>query len=252
MAGTLGATIPSNLSDRLSSMSALRTLPVAIFVATIPFFLTTTTVRIVVNTPALYSYGFDRYDIPKRTGIERKELISAGRQIREYFNNENALLDVRVIRGGVLRSIYNQREIDHMRDVKDLIRNVYIVQFLSGLFLLGFIASLLGIRGLRSYKDIVRYAGLGSVITIGLVAVAGIASFIGFEKVFLAFHLISFSNDLWQLDPSKDYLIAMFPQAFFYDATMVIGLAITAEATVLTLVPIVLTGWRPWRVLRQR
>lgn len=227
-------------------------MPVAIFVASIPLFLTTTTVRIVVNTPALYSYGFDRYDIPKRTGIERKELLSAGRQIREYFNNENALLDVRVVRGGILRSIYNQREINHMRDVKDLIRNVYVVQFLSGLFLLGFIATILGIRGLRSYKDIVRYAGRGSVITIGLVAVAGIASFIGFEKVFLAFHLISFSNDLWQLDPSKDYLIAMFPQSFFYDATMVIGLAITVEAILLTLVPIVLTGWRPWRVLRQR
>lgn len=230
----------------------LKTLPVALFVASIPLFLTTTTVRIVVNTPALYSYGFDRYDIPKRTGIERKELLSAGRQIREYFNNGNALLDVRVVRGGILRSIYNQREIDHMRDVKDLIQNVYVVQFLSGLFLLGFIATTLGIRGLRSYKDIVRYAGRGSVITIGLVAVAGIASFIGFEKVFLAFHLISFSNDLWQLDPSKDYLIAMFPQSFFYDATMVIGLAITVEAILLTLVPIVLTGWRPWRVLRQR
>ena len=48
----------------------------------------------------------------------------------------------------------------------------------------------------------------------------GIASLTGFEDVFYAFHVVSFSNDLWQLDPNRDYLIAMFPENFFYDATM--------------------------------
>ncbi len=237
------------LSGRLSSMKALMRLPVAVFVVAIPLFLIATNVRLVVNAPVLYSYGFDRYDIPARTGIERSELISAGRQIREYFNDDQDLLDVRVAVRGVLRSIYSQREVDHMKDVKGLVRGVYAAQLLSGLYLLAFAAAFLGVRGIRSYRDIVRYAGVGGIATIGLVVVAGVASLIGFEQVFLAFHLVSFSNDLWQLDPSRDFLIAMFPQAFFFDATMAIGLATVAEAVVLFLSPITLMGWRPWRNL---
>ena len=52
---------------------------------------------------------------------------------------------------------------------------------------------------------------------------------------FLMFHLISFSNDLWQLDPSRHYLIAMFPQNFFFDATVAIAIATIFEALLLTL-----------------
>ncbi len=39
----------------------------------------------------------------------------------------------------------------------------------------------------------------------------------------MQFHLLSFTNDLWQLDPRRDYLIMMYPQGFFRDATIAIG-----------------------------
>ena len=44
----------------------------------------------------------------------------------------------------------------------------------------------------------------------------------GYE--FRYFHLISFTNDLWILDPRRDYLIMMFPQGFFFDSTMFIAM----------------------------
>ena len=65
-------------------------------------------------------------------------------------------------------------------------------------------------------------------------AVAGAASLAGFEDVFYAFHVISFANDLWQLDPSRDYLIAMFPEGFFFDATMWIAGLTIVQAVILT------------------
>ena len=74
-------------------------------------------------------------------------------------------------------------------------------------------------------------------MTLGLVALVGLGSLVGFDRLFLAFHLVSFSNDLWQLDPRRDYLIAMFPQGFFFDATMLIALAVVVEAAVLVIVP---------------
>jgi uncharacterized membrane protein len=47
---------------------------------------------------------------------------------------------------------------------------------------------------------------------------------------------MSFSNDLWLLDPSKDYLIMMFPQGFFFDAAVFIIATIIIEALVLWLI----------------
>ena len=46
---------------------------------------------------------------------------------------------------------------------------------------------------------------------------------IDFGWLFTQFHFLSFANDLWLLDPYNDYLIIMFPQHFFFEATLFIG-----------------------------
>ena len=68
----------------------------------------------------------------------------------------------------------------------------------------------------------------------------------GFEGLFLKFHEISFSNDFWLLDRSKDFLIMMFPENFFLDATLWIVGSTIIEAVLLTGVPVALLWWRPW------
>ena len=78
-------------------MRPFKFLLVAVFVACIPVFLVASNVRWVINAPFLYSYGFDKYDVAETTGIEREELIKAGAAFREYFNNDDNVLDVRVV-----------------------------------------------------------------------------------------------------------------------------------------------------------
>ena len=225
-------------------MRYLRLIAAGLFVASIPVFLITTNVRWVINAPALYSYGFDRYDIVEATGIDRGELIKGGRQIRDYFNNDVELLDLRVVLYGETVSLYNQREVSHMKDVKALVRGSYRAQELTGIYLVLFAA--LGLFMVRRafLPPLARYAGLGAAGTLALVVAAGLASVVGFQQVFLAFHLVSFSNDLWQLDPSRDFLIAMFPQSFFFDSTMLVALSTVVEAAVVVLAAIGFLGWR--------
>ena len=228
-------------------MRLVRLVPAALFVAAVPFFLIATNVRLVINLPYLYSYGFDKYDIPYWTGIERSELLSAGKQLRDYFNDDSELLDLRVVLGGVRRSLYNDREVGHMKDVKGLVTGVYRVQELTLAYFIVFGAVSLWIARRRSLPRLGRLAGYGGLLTLSLAFVTGLASVVAFQQIFLAFHLVSFSNDLWQLDPSRDYLIAMFPQSFFFDATMWIALLTVLEAVVLAAVPGYLLWWRPRR-----
>ena len=50
----------------------------ALFVAAVPVLLIVFSVAWAVNDLGLYARGFDKYDIPAVTGIERDDLIQAG------------------------------------------------------------------------------------------------------------------------------------------------------------------------------
>ena len=84
-----------------------------------------------------------------------------------------------------------------------------------------------------------QLAGWGGAVTLALVVVVGLAALVGFDRLFLAFHLISFTNDLWILDPRRDVLLMMFPQGFFFEATMWIVGSTVVEAVILTIYPVV-------------
>lgn len=229
----------------------LRIAAVTLFVATVPLFLVTSNLRWVIQTPLLYSYGFDKYDIVERTDIERDELLSAAGQIRDYFTNGDEFITISVVRRGVRApNLYNEREVLHMKDVKGLVKGVYRVQLLTGLYLLGF--AVVGFAmGRRSFlPKLARHAGLGGGVTLGLAALIGFGALVGFQRLFLAFHQVSFSNDFWLLDPRRDFLIMMFPEGFFLDATMWVAGATIVEALLLAAIPVALFCWRP-RVARR-
>ena len=205
-------------------MSIIKAIAYTAFVIAIPLFLIIMNLRVVVNTPLLYSYGFDQYEIERVTGIERSDLISAGRQIRDYFNNEERWLNVQVpIRGGEPEPLYNTTELLHMWDVKVLIRTLYNVQLIVGLYIVLFIPVGLALAPHAFPRILLRLIAWGAGLTLAIVFVTGLLSLTGFSQTFYAFHVIAFTNDLWKLDPARDYLIAMFPEGFFFDATMVLA-----------------------------
>ena len=220
-------------------MRVLKIAAGVVFVAFVPLLLISTNTRLVINFPGLYSYGFDRYDIPTRTGIERAELIDAGRQIRTYFNDDTELLDVRVFVVGIRRSIYGEREVLHMRDVKGLVQGVYAVQYIAAAYMALSLAVCAWVMRREALALAVRLLSYGGLATLGLAVLVGpgLARWVS-TGLFLAFHLVSFSNDLWQLDPRRHMLLAMFPQGFFFDATMLIALLTVLEAGILAF-----AGW---------
>ena len=73
----------------------------------------------------------------------------------------------------------------------------------------------------------------GSGLTVGLMLLLGLGVLFNFDQLFLLFHLVSFSNQFWQLDPTSDYLIMLFPQGFWYDATIFCALTTASLAIIL-------------------
>ena len=117
--------------------SIIRAVVTSLFVLAVPVLLISASVAWAVNDLGLYARGFDKYDIPSVTGIEREDLVQVGREIRSYFHSTQEPLDVRTTIYGREQVLFNYREVIHMADVKDLIWVVYGAGALALLFMAG-------------------------------------------------------------------------------------------------------------------
>ena len=213
----------------------------------IPIFLITTSVTWAITDLRLYSYGFDKYEVAEAGGIARDDLISAARDIRAYFNSTNEPLNVKAKVYGEERALFDDREISHMRDVKRLVWGVYIAGATSGTYLLA--TTLVGfLRNGRRFATVFSRCILyGGMLTVSLVLTVGLIAMLAFDQLFQLFHQVSFSNDFWQLDPNRHYLVIMFPNGFWFDATIFVALASICMALASSLLAggyLVATEWR--------
>ena len=213
-------------------MQRVAWIPAVLFVLAIPLFLISNSVIWAVNSPGLYERGFEEYDISRTTGINQEDLRQVGAELRRYFNIRSGLLSVRTRVRGIERDIFNPREALHMRDVKKLVWMVYAVATVSGVYLLLVTGVGVMIRPLFP-REVARLCVWGGGLTIGLVAGIGLFALVGFDTLLLKFHQFSFSNDLWQLDARRDYLLMLFPQEFWLDATIWVATRAVAGAGLL-------------------
>jgi integral membrane protein (TIGR01906 family) len=200
-----------------------------LFICCLPVLFLTSTIYLEVNALGLYEYGFDKYEISQTTGIDRIQLRNVAQHLINYFNLREDTAQVTVVKDGEEFNLFNERELIHLNDVRGLIQLDYWVQ--RGAFLLMVICALALFFGFRAdWRMLVKGLFWGSCITMGLMVFLALWALFGFERFFILFHLVSFSNEFWMLDPARDYLIRLFPGGFFYDATLFGFGAIVLEA----------------------
>lgn len=112
-------------------------------------------------------------------------------------------------------SLFTEREQAHMRDVKGLVVALrWFTVFnwvIFGVALLWFLPERVRVSA------VIRSACLYAAWSL-VVSALGMTLF--FEQIFLRFHEVSFSNDLWLLDPAEHALIRVYPQEFFLRFTV--------------------------------
>ena len=206
----------------------------ALFIIAVPLFLITGSVTWAFNSPGLYNDGFEKYSISRISGITDSDLRQVGADIRGYLNSGDEPLRIRTRILGTEQDLFNDREVAHMSDVKQLVRGVYILALASAVYLAAMAVTGFAMRRSRFVEPLAKLALWGGGLTLGLLVVFGIVALVGFDGVFLKFHQFSFANDFWQLDPRTDYLVRIFPQEFWFDATMWVAVRAITGALVLT------------------
>lgn len=212
----------------------------AAFVVALPVFLVTTNVRFLAGEQRFYERGFRVHDADVATGLPLSELDRAAAEIIDYFENDARTLRIVVEEDGEETSLFNARETTHMEDVKALMRLVFRANEVSLAFVIAYIGGVFVWAGQASTRRLatLSLAGVGlGFAAVGLVAILALVG--GFESTWDRFHEVVFRNDFWQLDPDTDRLIQMFPEAFWAEMTLLVGILTVAEALVIVIAAMV-------------
>ena len=157
----------------------------------------------------IYEYNLNFYPITERTSLEIEEIREINSMIQNYFFDESEFIEV---------SIFNEKEIYHMKDVKDIINSLFLYGKLSSILFV--IITLLCVK--RFSVKINSVFKTSSIIYSAILVLLALGFLISFNKLFIIFHEIAFSNDLWKLNINEDYLLMMYPENFFRDIALLI------------------------------
>ena len=176
---------------------------IIMLIISLPFYILLKSVEINTFNKDIYLNSYEKHDAPAITGKSMEELEYITETILTYLREG---LDRKV-----LEPYFNDREVQHMEDVKILFKNGFILKnvlfFLSLVLIITFVV-------LKEQRTLAKGLFYGIFIWWGSMLLLFILSMLDFTKYFTYFHLI-FYNDLWLLNPKTDLLIQMLPKPSF-------------------------------------
>ena len=115
--------------------------------------------------------------------------------------------------------LYNERELEHMLDVKNVVSGAMnVLLFGSGLLIALAIWAWIGKWKLEFLKGLER----GALLLLGLIGLVILSVLILFQYIFVLFHQIFFASGTWSFLFS-DTLIRLFPERFWQDTFLMVG-----------------------------
>lgn len=116
--------------------------------------------------------------------------------------------------------LYNERELQHMLDVKNVVQAALRIWYFS--------LGLLVVTGILAYfdgwkREYRRAIGRGGWLTLALLGAILLFVFLAFGVIFVLFHNIFFESGTWTFLYS-DTLIRLFPERFWRDTFLAVGL----------------------------
>ncbi|MGB3716358.1 MAG: TIGR01906 family membrane protein [Candidatus Promineifilaceae bacterium] len=213
-----------------------------------PILLSLWTVRLLItwNAPSFPSLEYSRVE-SDRYGFSDEERIEYAEATLDYLRQSEPadeviflLEDLRL--SDTNQALYNQREIGHMLDVKNLVDLFNQIFQVVGIFALAGVIYLLA----RPETRIEAYGAImyGGALTAAILLVMVVLILISWSFVFVQFHELLFPPDTWTFAMS-DSLIRLFPEQFWFDFGVLWTVGILIQGIFLALVGYLLQRRKP-------
>ena len=189
-----------------------------------------------------YQQAQMRNQVSEVVGLPQTKINIINDHIIDYLKLKTDDLQLNLNHDQRTIEVFNDKELEHMRDVRQL--------FIYGYIFLGIsVAVLAAVLIISFYKRALKYFRRITVITplilviISIIVIAVVL--VDFNYWFTIFHQISFTNELWLLDPQQDILIQIMPLDFF--SRIFIRIIITTITGLAAVFVMGLTIVRVWR-----
>ncbi|MFW5709497.1 MAG: TIGR01906 family membrane protein [Chloroflexota bacterium] len=209
----------------------------------VPVLLVLLSVRLVM-TPLFLELEYNRPGFPEdRYGMTQAERLMYAPRVLNYLLNDaeiSYLADMTFPDG---RQMFNARELRHMVDVKVLTRAAYMLLLTGGLFTV--VLSVVLMR--YDHARWIIFNGLfnGAALTLGLIGAIVLMALLAWDTFFTGFHTLFFEAGTWRFAYS-DTLIRLFPERFWFDAALTIGILTSIGAAL-----ILISTWRRGSLIKR-
>lgn len=194
-----------------------------IFSVCLSVFIITGIIRFTVGFKELYYFDIGYLDIPKLSNLSEEEI----KLNYDYLIDYNLSKKVDGFQMPTIKSSIEGKV--HFEEVR------YIFQNLSKIAGVCLVISIVGIVINFKNKNI-QFLNLTSKVLISLPVVLAIPTIIDFDRSFVIFHKLMFSNDYWIFDPNLDPVINMLPADFFFHACLMILVLILLASIILYII----------------
>ncbi len=121
--------------------------------------------------------------------------------------------------------VLNERERQHMRDVRSVFVGLFALAAAGAVVL---VAAFALSRGTAARASLWRRLGLaGRVIAVATVA-GGLVGLLSFDAAFELFHELFFPPGSFLFNPATDRLVQLFPETFWVETTVAVGIVLVA------------------------
>jgi integral membrane protein (TIGR01906 family) len=208
------------------------------FVLLVPMLIIGTSLRGLVTDRDLMLRGFRDNQVAVTTGLDDPQLQRIADAFVAYFQGPPGQIQMQVTAFGQSRPLFNAKEVTHMEDVQRLIQFFLQMQLVAAAVVV--LRVVVAVAFDRASAPIGRELLWSAGLMVALVALVGVLSLMDFDALWTRFHQIAFRNDLWQLDPSTDYLIMLFPEPFWFTATIRMATTVALQTVVVAVAGVVL------------
>ncbi len=190
-----------------SALLAVGTAVVVIALAILPFL-----------NPGWVAFEQGRAEAAAWTGYTQAELRTATDGVLADLVLGPPDFDVMVAGEPVL----SERERNHMADVRGVFVGLAVLAALAAIGLLA------GARAARGSPRFWRAVRAGAAALVAAVVGIGIVGVVAFEAAFEVFHRLLFAGGSYTFDPTTDRLVQLFPQRFWFETSLAVGVVVVA------------------------
>ena len=177
-------------------------------------------IDLTVVQSSFLNYTNEKYNVAEKLSVTDEELEKVVCTMISYVKGESEDAQIIVEVGGIKTEFFNQKELKHLLDVKNL---MIIFRKIKIVLTIPFGVGTLFMLKKKKTKELATGIILTWFVLIVMSLVMGIMAIIDINNLVNGFHKLFFTDDTWILNPALDRSVWMFRSDMYKDVLLQIG-----------------------------